>query len=86
MQNDKCSPDGKSGSASDSVRPWWRYPILWLVIGGPLVVVVASVGTAVVAIRGADPVMTKEEMAASVQGGALTPALQARNHAAAPKP
>jgi hypothetical protein len=86
MRDVKVSPDSKSGAQGDSVQPWWRYRMLWLVIGGPLIVVVASIGTAVVAIRGADPVMTKEEMAASVQGGALMPAEQARNHAAAPKP
>ena len=61
--------------------------MVWLVIGGPLVVVVASITTAVIAIRGADPVMTKEEMDASARGQqSLTPAIQARNHAAAPKP
>lgn len=75
-----------AGSAHGS-GPWWRYKMVWLVIGGPLVVVVASITTAVVAIRGADPVMSKEEMEASVQGQrqSLVPAVQARNHAAAPK-
>ncbi len=72
---------------SDESLPWWRYKMVWLVIGGPLVVVVAALVTAFIAIRGADPVMTKEEMEASVRGsGAMTPAIQARNHAATPKP
>jgi len=63
--------------------PWWRYRMVWMVIGGPLVVVVASLTTAVVAIRGADPVMTKEEMEASAQKNpSLMPAMQARNNAA----
>ncbi|TDM06478.1 MAG: nitrogen fixation protein FixH [Ideonella sp. MAG2] len=76
--------------ADESPQPWWRYRMLWLVVGGPLVVVVASIITAVIAIRGADPVLTPTEMAASVksapQSGAMAPAVQARNHAAAPKP
>lgn len=64
--------------------PWWRYGMVWLVIGGPLVVVVAGIATAVIAIRGADVVITDE---AAMRPGATTPtaatpALQARNHAA----
>lgn len=70
-------------SSSTSPQPWWRYRMVWLVIGGPLVVVVASLATAVVAIRGADPVMTKEEMEASAQKNpSLMPAIQGRNNAA----
>jgi hypothetical protein len=53
--------------------------MVWLVIGGPAIVVVAAVATAVIAIRGADPVMT--EPAASA--GAERPAVQARNQGAA---
>lgn len=64
--------------------------MVWLVIGGPLVVVVASVITAVIAIRGADPVLDRTadgvESQTSAQRGDLTPAVQARNHAATPKP
>lgn len=53
--------------------PWWREPMMWLVVGGPLAVVVASLVTAVVAVRGADPVVNR---------GTAVPALKARNHAA----
>ncbi|MBQ0930979.1 nitrogen fixation protein FixH [Ideonella sp. 4Y16] len=69
--------------------PWWRYRMLWLVIGGPLLVVVASVSTAYVAIKGQDPVLIKDETAESQRGktepDAQTPAMQARNHAATPE-
>ena len=34
-------------------RAWWREPMMWLVVGGPLTVVVAAIVTAVIAIRGA---------------------------------
>ena len=85
----EISPVVRDGDASHSAQPWWRYRILWLVVGGPLAVVVASIATAVLAIRGADPVLTQAEMAASAKSGtpagALAPAVQARNHAAAPK-
>lgn len=77
---------------------WWREPIMWLVVGGPLAVVVAGITTAVIAVRGADPVLDKEAFeqelrAATVnlEGRAkdeallrLQPAGQARNHAASP--
>ncbi|MEF7613872.1 hypothetical protein V4F39_08115 [Aquincola sp. MAHUQ-54] len=39
------------------VLPWWRVPMVWLVIGGPAVVVVAGIATAVIALRGADVVI-----------------------------
>ncbi|MDP3084306.1 MAG: hypothetical protein Q8N44_11545 [Rubrivivax sp.] len=65
--------------------PWWRVGMVWLVIGGPAVVVVAAIVTAVIAVRGADPVIT--DIPAAVRQGAAaptaqTPAVQARNHAA----
>ncbi len=62
-------------------EPWWRIPMVWLVIGGPATVVVAALVTAVIAVRGADPVLPHEE----AKSFAETPALQARNHAAAPE-
>ena len=68
--------------------PWWRYRIMWLVVAGPAIVVVAGIATAVIAVRGAD-VPLRELPAASagaVQPTALTPALTARNHAAAARP
>ncbi len=61
--------------------PWWRHRMMWLVIGGPLVVVVAALVTAVIAIRGADPVL-KVPDAQQARGAA--PAVQARNHAVTP--
>jgi hypothetical protein len=70
---------------------------MWLVVGGPLVVVVASLVTAWIAVHNADPVLDKAEFergrqaAMVLQGQAredalikLQPAHQARNHAASP--
>ncbi|EHR72305.1 hypothetical protein BurJ1DRAFT_3498 [Burkholderiales bacterium JOSHI_001] len=69
-------------------KPWWRYGMVWLVVGGPAVVVVAALATAVIAVRTADeivmdPVVIK---GASATPTAQQPALIARNHAATPKP
>lgn len=60
--------------------PWWRHGMVWLVIGGPLAVVIAGVATAVIAIRGADPLVETTRAAAPE----ARPAVQARNHAATP--
>lgn len=65
--------------APTTEAPWWRHPMVWLVIGGPAIVVVAAVATAVIAIRGADPVVTNPAASA----GAERPAIQARNQGAA---
>ena len=59
---------------------------MWLVVGGPLVVVVAAITTAVIAIRGADEVLPQGEkrIGAGETVTADTPAMQGRNHANTP--
>ena len=42
-----------------SATPWWRIGMVWLVIGGPLVVVVASLVTTAIAVVGAEEVLTR---------------------------
>lgn len=56
--------------------------MVWLVLGGPLAVVLAGIVTAVIAVRGADPVLSVEDKASFSQ----RPAVQGRNHAAQPQP
>lgn len=67
-------------------RPWWAYGHVWLVISGPLVVVVASFITFYMAAHGQDPVLSQssvENHSSAIQGQpSLAPAMQARNHAA----
>jgi hypothetical protein len=60
--------------------PWWRLPIVWMVIGGPLVVVVASFATLTLALRHPDPVISAPATASASE----QPAVQGRNHAATP--
>lgn len=64
--------------------PWWRHRMMWLVVGGPLVVVVAAIATAVIAIRGADELVEDPKAGAVQPGDAQAPAVKARNHAATP--
>lgn len=72
--------------------PWWKYGHMWLVIGGPLVVVVAAIVTTVIAVRGADPVVDSnyyqngininEQLRA--RDVSFAPAGAARNHVVTP--
>jgi hypothetical protein len=59
---------------------WWRLPIVWMVILGPLAVVIASFATLALAIRFPDPVLSTPKAALAAE----EPAMQARNHAASP--
>ncbi len=86
----QSAPAPAPASAADETRqPWYRYKILWLVVGGPAAVVVASLVSAYVAIVGQDPLLLKDEVVESQRGktdpDSNTPAIQARNHAATPE-
>ncbi|MDN3922037.1 hypothetical protein [Roseateles violae] len=61
-------------------RPWWREATMWLVVGGPALVVVAGILTLVLALRYPDPVL--DEKPAAKTSAAQLPAGKARNHAA----
>jgi hypothetical protein len=65
--------------------PWWRHGMVWLVVSGPLIVVVAAIYTAVLAISHPDPVLETQAVTAtsSPKVGEM-PALQGRNHAVTP--
>ncbi len=80
----RLTTEAKLPQTTEIATAWWRVGMVWLVVGGPAVVVVAAIGTAVVAYRGADPVLTDAPTAqqAVKQLGPQTPAMQARNHAA----
>ncbi|MBE0549721.1 MAG: hypothetical protein IH627_19095 [Rubrivivax sp.] len=66
--------------AETNPTPWWRLPIVWMVIGGPAVVVVASFATLTLALSNPDPVISVPPTASASE----QPAVQGRNHAARP--
>lgn len=83
MKND--SPDSK---------PWWKYGHVWLIIAGPLAVIVAGFITLAIAIRTPDPVIADDyykrgldinKTLAVEKDLQLAPAMQARNHVVTPK-
>jgi hypothetical protein len=77
---------------SQKLRPWWREPLLWLVISGPAVAVVAGVVMVWLALNGRDQLVAEDYYRQGIQINkrleagqrALMPAQRARNHAATP--
>jgi hypothetical protein len=77
-------PRSTQGEHPEADLPWWRVGMVWLVLGGPAVVVVAAIVTAGIAIHDADPIVHDPVVTRSTATSAETPAMQARNHAASP--
>lgn len=82
--NPSQAPEQNSG-------PWWRHPIMWLVVGGPALVVVAGIATIWIAMRQPDPVIDPDYYRKGMeinrtleQQRALAPAQQGRNHTTTP--
>jgi hypothetical protein len=75
-----------SDRAEPTPLPWWRVGMVWLVVGGPLTVVVAGLVTAAIAVDGAEEVLTRPAPGVRAKDAHLMPAMQGRNHVATPKP
>ena len=77
------SPDG---------APWWRHGLVWMLIAGPAIVVVAGFVTLWLAMRTPDPVVDENYYQSGIninqklaeKQRALTPAMQGRNHTSTP--
>jgi hypothetical protein len=76
-------------------KPWWKYAHVWLIIAGPVAVIIAGFITLAIAIRVPDPVVAEDyyrrglninKTLADEEARKLAPAMQSRNHAATPKP
>ena len=66
--------------------PWWRVGVMWLVVGGLGVVVIASFMLLATALRHADTVVPYGVVRPAAPITPSAPAMQARNHAATPAP
>ena len=72
--------------------PWWKHGYMWMVVGGPLIVVVAGFTTLWLAVRTPDPVIAEDYYRRGIEINerlqesekSLVPALKGRNHAATP--
>ena len=78
-----------SAQESKNSGPWWKYGHVWLIISGPLIVVIAGIITAVIAFSAADPVIdenyyensTNINKTLRAQQKNMGPAHTVRNHA-----
>ncbi len=61
-------------------KPWWKFGYVWLVLAGPIIVVVAGLHTFWLAVSMPDPVLTAPPVQME-SGINMAPAQQARNHA-----
>lgn len=73
----------------EDMKPWWDYGYVWLIISGPLAVIIASFITLVLAINSSDPVIDdyyrkgiEINKTLDAPRDDMVPALQGRNHAA----
>ena len=73
------------------VAAWWRFGHVWMIISGPLLVVVASLISAFFAFQGNDTALQDDPVAIRAahdtqmaKDRGMAPAMQARNHAVTP--
>ena len=66
--------------------PWWRVGVMWLVVGGLGIVVAGSFALLAAALRDPDAIVPQELARVASPNASHSPALQARNHAATPRP
>lgn len=76
--------------SNESSGPWWKFGYVWLVVGGPAIVVVASFVTLYLAITRPDPLVDSDYYRKGIEinktladnAASVAPAQTARNHAA----
>jgi hypothetical protein len=78
-------------SAHATSAPWWKFGFVWMVFGGPAVVVVASLVTVYIAMTSPNELVNEDnfrkgaEMSNSLseaeRAASMAPAVKARNHA-----
>jgi len=74
--------------------PWWKFGHVWLVLAGPIIVVIAGFITLYLAVSRPDPVISQDGSRKGIEinrtleadPASLAPAVQARNHAATGAP
>jgi uncharacterized protein len=70
---------------------WWKFGHVWLVIAGPVIVVIAGFITLYLAITRPDPIVSEDYYRKGIEinktlesrdvDASMAPAIQARNHA-----
>ena len=82
-----------AAAADKPAAPWWKFGHVWLVLAGPIIVVIAGFVTFWIAVKSPDPVIEEDyyrkgiEINQTLQNPekSFAPALKSRNHAATPE-
>lgn len=92
--NPTLSNPQQPAAAQPAPAPWWKFGHVWLVVAGPVAVIIAGVATAWIAVSSPDPVIAEDYYRQGIEINrtleareaerSLTPAQRARNHAATP--
>lgn len=89
---DATAHTSNASNASNASQPWWKYPLVWMIIAGPAIVVVAGFITLWLAMRQPDPIIAEDYYRRGIEINktllnpekTLVPAIAGRNHAATP--
>lgn len=81
-----------SSAATSGSAPWWKFGHVWLVLAGPLVVIVAGFITLWLALSRPDPVVAEDYYQRGIDinktldkaDSSMLPAVKGRNHAVTP--
>ena len=81
--------DNSNAKSKSQTTPWWSFGYVWLLISGPLLVIIASFITLYIAMNNPDPVIDNYyrkgmeiNKRLNAQRDQMAPAVQARNNAA----
>jgi hypothetical protein len=96
INNQQGAPGRAPRTQAARSGPWWRYGLVWMVIGGPASVVLACIVTAFIILSHPEVVIAEDyyrrgleinkELAAAERDKSLMPAEQPRDLAAAGAP
>ncbi len=83
-------PNAQEAQQSTSSGPWWKFGHVWMVFGGPAIVVVAAFFTLYLAVTRPDPVVDQNyyqkgldvNKTLGANASSMAPSTDARNHAA----
>lgn len=83
----------QTAAAEQTSAPWWKFGHVWLVLSGPIIVIIAGFVTLWIAVTSPDPVIEEDYYRKGIEINktlenpekSFAPALKSRNHAATPE-
>lgn len=68
----RASAPSVARAADEATQPWWHYGMVWFMLAGPAIAVVAASASAVIAYRHADIELTETPTATSLAAHATS--------------